>query len=137
VQRSFAVIPLAALQLSGSMAADRQSAVLYVIAHAGLQVTERDVRDIYLGSKGLSAGIRLAPMDNAQEQHDFLSRVLKLDAAKYNTLWTRKSFRDAQNPPPLRVNDADVVQAVTRIPGGIGYVRSVPPGILIIAKYPL
>jgi hypothetical protein len=61
--------------------------------------------------------------------------VLKLDVTKYNALWTRKSFRDALNPPPMQVNDAAVIQAVLRTPGGIGYVRGVPQGVAVVAKY--
>jgi hypothetical protein len=135
VQHRFAIALIAALQLSGSVAADRVSGEIYVIAHLGLQVTERDVRDIYLGEKELAVGIRLAPMDNANEQREFLATVLKLDVTKYNALWTKKSFRDALNPPPVRVNDADVIQTVMRIPGGIGYVRDAPQGVFVVAKY--
>jgi hypothetical protein len=136
VQRCFALILLAAMQLSGSVAADQVPAAIYVIAHPGLQVTERDVREIYLGEKELAVGIRLAPVDNANEQREFLAVVLKLDVTKYNALWTRKSFRDALNPPPMHINDAAVIQAVLRTPGGIGYVRGVPQGVVIVAKYP-
>jgi hypothetical protein len=131
------MVPIAAMQLSGSMAADRAAGEIYVIAHPGLQVTERDVRDIYLGEKELAAGIKLAPVDNANEQREFLATVLKLDVTKYNALWTKKSFRDALNPPPVRINDAEVIQAVMRTPGGIGYVRVAPPGVLVVAKYSL
>jgi hypothetical protein len=82
-------------------------------------------------------GIKLSPVDNASEQREFLATVLKLDLTKYNALWTKKSFRDALNPPPVRVNDADVIQAVLRTPGGIGSVRDAPKGVLVVAKYPL
>jgi hypothetical protein len=136
VQRRFALACLTAMQLFGSVAADQTPAGIYVIAHPGLQVTERDVCDIYLGEKELAVGIKLAPMDNANEQREFLAVVLKLDVTKYNALWTKKSFRDALNPPPMHVNDAEVIQAVMRAPGGIGYVRGVPQGVVVVAKYP-
>jgi len=136
VQRRFALVLIAAMQSIGSVAADQAPTGIYVIAHLGLQVTERDVREIYLGEKELAVGIRLAPVDNANEQREFLAVVLKLDVTKYNALWTKKSFRDALNPPPLHVNDAAVIQAVLRTPGGIGYVRGVPQGVVVVAKYP-
>jgi hypothetical protein len=136
VRRRFAMVLLAAMQLFRSVAADQTPAEIYVIAHPGLQVTERDVREIYLGEKELAVGIRLAPVDNANEQREFLAVVLKLDVTKYNALWTKKSFRDALNPPPMHVNDAAVIQAVLRSPGGIGYVRGVPQGVVVVAKYP-
>lgn len=110
---------------------------LYIIAHAGLHVSAADVADIYLGEKELAIGVQLEPMDNAGAQLEFLATVLKLDAKRYNALWTKKSFRDALNPPPLRGNDAEVVQAVKSSPGGIGYVSSPPTGVAIIAKYSL
>jgi len=56
---------------------------------------------------------------------------------RYNSLWTKKSFETPLNPPPVRINDADVILAVMRTPGGVGYVRVAPPGVLVVAKYPL
>jgi hypothetical protein len=110
---------------------------LYIIAHAGLHVSAADVADIYLGDKELATGVKLEPMDNAGAQLDFLATVLKLDVKRYNALWTKKSFRDAVNPPLLRGSDMEVLQAVRSTPGGIGYVSSPPTGVAIIAKYSL
>ena len=110
---------------------------IYVIAHTGLHVSAADVTDIYLGDKELATGVPLEPIDNADAQLNFLAVVLKLDLRRYNALWTKKSFRDALNPPLVRSNDVEVVQAVRSTPGGIGYVSSPPTGVAIIAKYSL
>jgi hypothetical protein len=122
--------PVAAIAASGTRE-------LYIIAHAGLHVSAADVADIYLGEKELATGVQLEPMDNAEAQLDFLATVLKLDVKRYNALWTKKSFRDALNPPLVRGSDVEVVAAVRSTPGGIGYVSTPPTGVAIIAKYSL
>ncbi|HEY7643009.1 MAG TPA: hypothetical protein VH814_24980 [Steroidobacteraceae bacterium] len=130
-------VAAAAFDTSAAAGADPGTRVLYVIAHTGLQVSANDVQDIYLGEKELATGIKLEPMDNADAQPEFLAIVLKIDAKRYNALWTKKSFRDALNPPAIRGGDLDVLQAVKRTPGGIGYISSPPVGVTIVAKYPL
>ena len=37
---------------------------------------------------------------------------VKLDAGKYESLWTKKSFRDGINPPASKGSDADIIAAV-------------------------
>ncbi len=132
---TIAAIQIIALHLSMCVAADAPSDTIYVIAHPGLRVTEKDVRGIFLGEKELADGIALVPLDNASEQRVFLARVLKFELTKYNAFWTKKSFRDALNPPAMRASDLDVIQAVIRDAGAIGYVRHPVAGVTIIARY--
>ena len=66
---------------------------IYVIANSdGLAAA--DVRDIFLGEKRVAGAVRLVPIDNSALQAEFLSKVLKLNSARYKTLWTKKSFRE-------------------------------------------
>ncbi len=133
--RTLAAIQIIGLHLAASVAADAPSDAIYVIAHPGLKVTEKDVRAIYLGEKELADGITLIPLDNASEQRVFLAVALKFELTKYNAFWTKKSFRDALNPPAMRASDLDVIQTVIRNAGAIGYVRHPAAGVTIVARY--
>jgi hypothetical protein len=128
------LIALLALAPPGSINTAALSEGIYVIGHSGLHLTAADVREVYLGEKELALGVRLSPVDNVSVQKQFLATFLKLEVRKYNILWAKKGFRDALNPPLVRANDAEVIQAVRSTPGGIGYVSSPPAGVDIIVK---
>ena len=93
------------------------------------------MRDIYLGEKQVAGGAKLVPLDNTAQQRDFLEKVLKLDASRYNALWIKKGFRDGLGTPAVKGGDAEVIAAVKATPGAIGYVSSAPADVKIIAKY--
>ena len=57
---------------------------------------------------------------------------MKMDAAKYNNIWTKKSFRDGLTPPAVKSSDIEVSEYVKRTPGAVGYVTSTPSGVTII-----
>lgn len=108
---------------------------VYVIAHPALDLPADEVRDVFVGEKQLAGGTRLVPMDNASLQKEFLDRTIKIDAAKYGAIWTKKGFRDGLNPPQVKAGDAEVIAAVKATPGAIGYVSSAPSGVKLIKKY--
>ena len=109
---------------------------VYVIANPAATVSAGDIKDIYLGEKQMSGSTKLVPVDNSAAQSEFLSKVLELDTGKYDSLWTKKSFRDGVNPPAVKSSDAEVISAVKANPGGIGYVSSAPPaGVTVIKKF--
>jgi hypothetical protein len=109
---------------------------VYVIANPTATVSAGDIKDIFLGEKQLSGSTKLAPMDNSAAQAEFLAKVMQLDAVKYDSLWTKKSFRDGVNPPAVKPSDADVINAVKASPGGVGYISSAPPpGVTVIKKF--
>lgn len=112
-----------------------QAGDVYVIAHNSVGLAEADVRDVFVGDKQIDGATKLVPMDNASLQKDFLDKVLKVDAAKYGNIWTKKGFRDGINPPAVKSGDAEVISAVKSTPGAIGYVSSAPAGVKIIKKY--
>jgi hypothetical protein len=99
-----------------------------VITNPTVTLSGDDVRDVYLGEKQVAGSVRLVPVDNASAQAAFLAQVIKLDATKYATAWTKKSFRDGLTAPPVKANDAEVIDFVKRTPGGVGYVGSAPAG---------
>ena len=107
-----------------------------VIANPGLNLTAGDIRDVFTGEKQLAGSTRLVPIDNAAAQADFLTKVLKMDPTKYQTTWTKKSFRDGVTAPAVKATDAEVVEFVKRSPGGIGYITGgAPSGVTIVSHF--
>ncbi|MDB6045800.1 MAG: phosphate transporter substrate-binding protein [Gammaproteobacteria bacterium] len=112
------------------------AADLYVICNPGVSIAAADVRDVFLGDKQFSGTVKLLPLDNAGAQQMFLQTVLKMDAAKYSTAWTKKSFRDGLNPPAVAGSDAEALAYVKRTPGACSYISlAAPTGVVVIAKY--
>ncbi len=109
---------------------------VYVVCNAGVSLQASDIRDVFVGEKSFAGTARLAPADNSAAQAAFLEKVMKLDARKYATLWTKKSFRDGANPPPLRATDAEAIAYVRATPGGCSYVLRAPAeGVTVVAKF--
>ena len=109
----------------------------FVIAHPSVSLSKDDVRDVYLGEKQFAESVKLVPVDNAAVQEQFLSRVLKMSAAKYETAWIKKSFRDGLAAPSMRASDAETVEFVRRTPGAVGYVAAAKPpaGVVVVTKF--
>jgi hypothetical protein len=118
---------LAALLVATShAAAPPASDVLYVICHPSVQVSEGDLRDVFLGDRQFAGDVRLTPVDNRAAQSVFLERVLKMTSAKYSTTWTKKSFRDGVNPPPVKGSNAETIEFVRHEVGACSYVTTAP-----------
>ncbi|MFM9967709.1 MAG: hypothetical protein ACKVQK_04795 [Burkholderiales bacterium] len=116
--------------------AQAQGTEIYVIAHASTPLSATDIREIYLGDKQFAGAAKLTPLDNASLQNGFLSKALKLTPEKYEKLWTKKSFRDALNPPAMRNSDKEIIDAVLRSPGSVGYISTPPPaGVRVVQKF--
>jgi ABC-type phosphate transport system substrate-binding protein len=125
-----AILALTALVPVLGMAAD-----VYVVANGNLELSPDEVRDVFLGDKQVAGNTKLVPLDNAALQKDFLDKGLKVDAAKYSTIWIKKGFRDGLNQPPVKGGDAEVLAVVKATPGAIGYVSSPPKDLKVIAHY--
>ena len=107
---------------------------LYVICHPGVKLQPGDVRDMFLGEKQFAGSVTLQPADNNAAQPAFLDKVLMMGAGKYATAWTKKSFRDGLNPPPVKGTDAEALDYVRRTSGACSYMSSAPgPGVVLIA----
>lgn len=116
------VVAAALLALAGGAA----HADLFVIANHATQITPGDIKDVFTGNKQFAGGTKLIPIDNGPVQEAFLAGALKMEASRYNTIWTKKSFREGLIPPTVKSGDSDVLDFVKRTPGAVGYV-SVPP----------
>jgi hypothetical protein len=126
-----------ACTLSALAAAADAGADVFLIANPRVELSSDEVRDVFLGEKLVANGVTLAPIDNSASQAEFLSKVMSLDAAKYSSIWTKKAFRDGLNPPVVKATDAEVIRNVSKIPGAVGYVTSIPSatGIKLIKKF--
>jgi hypothetical protein len=131
--RTCSLALLAGLTLAGWVPA--HAGDLYVICSPGVALQSSNVRDVFLGEKGFAGTVKLAPADNSAAQAAFFEKVLKLDASKYAGIWTKKSFRDGVNPPPVKTTDAEAIAYVKQTAGGCSYVSVVPgAGVTVIAK---
>jgi hypothetical protein len=128
--RSSAKLLLAALLCVGCAVAS--AADLYVICNSGAGLTAGDVRDLFLGEKQFAGALKLVPVDNSAAQLEFLEKVLKMNAAKYSTTWTKKSFRDGINPPLVTGSDAEALAYVKRTPGACSYVATPTPADVVV-----
>ncbi|MBI4985811.1 MAG: phosphate ABC transporter substrate-binding protein [Rhodocyclales bacterium] len=111
-------------------------AELYVVANPAVHLDDSDIKDVFKGEKQFAGAVKLVPIDNGAAQEIFLADVMRMDAARYNTIWTKKSFREGLIPPPVKSGDIEVISYVRRTPGAVGYVVSPPPnGVILIRKY--
>ena len=125
---------LAAMLATGSAVAVTSD--LYVVCNVNVALQPNDVRDVFIGEKSFAGSARLTPADNLAAQAAFLVRVVKVSANKYTNLWTKKSFRDGANPPPVKASDAETIAYVRQTPGACSYVQSVPPaGVKVVGKF--
>ena len=90
---------------------------------------------MFTGEKQVAGSTKLIPVDNGAVQEAFLSTALKMDSARYKTIWTKKSFREGMNAPAMKSGDTEVLDFVRKTPGAVGYVSSQPSGVNIIQKY--
>ena len=108
---------------------------VFVIAHPSVSLSPEELREVFVGDKQLAGSVKLVPMDNSAAQADFLSKVLKVDAAKYASIWAKKGFREGLTAPALRGSDAEVLSAVRSTPGAVGYVTKAPSDVKVIQKF--
>jgi ABC-type phosphate transport system substrate-binding protein len=109
---------------------------IYVIVNPGTKLTADDIRYVYTGEMDLAGSTKIRAYDNGMAKGEFLSKVLQIDAVKYDSLWTKKSFRDGATPPTLKNTDDDVIAAVKSTPGAVGYISSAPPaGVTLVKKF--
>jgi hypothetical protein len=128
------VLALAAASLL-ALASAARAGDLYVIANSGTTVSPEEVRDVFLGEKQFAGSVKLIPVDNAAAQDAFLAKVMKMEASKYTSSWTKKSFRDGVSPPAIKGGDAETIEFVKHTAGAVGYVGTSPAGVSVVAKF--
>lgn len=112
------------------------AADVYIIAHPSVNLTLPEIRDVYLGEKQFAGSVKLAPVDNAAVQGEFLAKAINMDPSKYASLWIKKGFRGGLAAPPIKSGDAEVISYVKNTVGAIGYISTPPPsGTQQLFKY--
>ena len=112
-----------------------QAPSLYLIGGQGVALSGGEIKEVYLGEKVFSGSVRLIPVDNTAARAAFLSKVIGMTANRYESIWTKKAFRDALNPPTVLSTDAQVVDFVKRTAGAVGYVSTPPSGVTVIQVF--
>jgi hypothetical protein len=130
--RFIAAAAAAAMALASASA---QAGDLFVVSGANVTLSADEVREVFLGDKQFAGSVKLAPVENGSLQADFQARVLKVDAARYASIWSKKGFREGLTPPPVRSSDADVINAIKANPGAVGYVSKPTPDVKVVQKY--
>ena len=126
---------LGTLLMAAAWAPRAHAGDVYIACSAGVTLSMTDIRDVFLGEKQFAGPVKLLPVDNGAAQTDFLEKVMKMDATKYTTAWTKKSFRDGSTPPSVKGGDGEVVEFLKHTPGGCGYLGAPPPaGLTLIGK---
>lgn len=111
------------------------AADLILICNKGISLSTADARDVYVGDKQVEGSTKLVPVDNASLQKDFLDKVVKVDSAKYASIWAKKGFREGLNPPAVKNSDAEVIAFVKANPGAVGYVSKASDDVKVVHKY--
>lgn len=107
-----------------------------VIAHPSVTLSANDIRDVYLGEKEFDGRLRIAPVDNAAAQEEFLAAVLQTNHRNYVARWARKTYREGLRAPPVMGGDAEVQRFVRSTPGAVGYLSgSAGAGVLVLHHY--
>lgn len=125
-----ALIASLAMSVGGAAHAD-----LFVISNSATTIAATEIKEVFTGEKQFAGSTKLIPIDNGPAQENFLSAALKMEAARYNTIWTKKSFREGLSPPSVKSGDTEVLDFVRKTPGAVGYVKTQPSGVNIIQKY--
>ena len=128
-------IPFIAAALLGAAAASSWAGDLFVVSHPSVTLSADEVREVFMGDKQFAGSVKLSPVENSSLQADFQAKVLKVDAARYASIWSKKGFREGLTPPPARATDADVLAAIKANPGTLGYVSKPTPDVKVIQKY--
>lgn len=107
-----------------------------VIVNPGTKITAKELRDIYFGEMAAADGVTLQLLDNAAVQEMFVTAVLKMSIAKYQSIWIKKAFRDGLIAPVVKSGDAGVIEFVKQTRGAVGYVDGpAPAGVKSILKF--
>ena len=108
---------------------------LYVIAHPGVELSEAQLKEVYLGERQFVGSIKLVPVDNTAAQNGFLNKVMSMDAAVYASLWIKKAFRAGLAAPEIKSGDAEIVSFIRKTPGSVGYVSAPIAGERVLLQY--
>lgn len=99
-----------------------------IIVNSGIGVSEvakDDLEGMYEGKKGNwgnGAKVVLVTQPDSPAHESFLKTYVGKSPAQFSTAWKKIVFTGKANAPVAAKSDADVVAAVAKTPGAIGYI---------------
>ena len=121
-----AIAAALALWLSGVGIAWADDLVVVVNSQAPVQqLTDKDVKEIYLGEKAYWGDVRIVPVgyvDGASIQNEFLDKVVNISENVYKTYWIKRIFREGGTPPKKAATPEEALSIISRNPGAVGFV---------------
>lgn len=105
--------------------AAKELAIIANKSFPAIVLTNKDIKEIYLGQREIIEGIRLKPVDQDYNQvirKAFMQRIIVLPVDAYSTYWSNRIFQRGGIPPILRKSSEEVVKTVVETDGAIGYV---------------
>ncbi|GEM_PF-2793351 len=89
-----------------------------------LEMTQKEIKDIYLGVKEQEKGVKLLPADQKDKKifGEFLSQFIDMSATSYKSHWIKKLFALGIAVPKVVDGPIEVIKYVSENAGAIGYV---------------
>ena len=89
-----------------------------------LEMTQKELKDIYLGVKEKERGVTLLPADQKDKKifGEFLSQFVGMSAASYKSHWVKKLFSLGAAVPKVVDGPIEMIKYVSENAGAIGYV---------------
>jgi hypothetical protein len=106
-------------------ASAKELALIVNKSFPAIVLTNKDIKEIYMGQREMIEGIRLRPVDQDYNQairKAFMQRIIILPVDAYTTYWNNRIFQRGGIPPVLRKNSEEVVKTVVETDGAIGYI---------------
>ena len=89
-----------------------------------LEMTQKELKDIYLGVKEKEREVTLLPADQKDKKifGEFLSQLVGMSAASYKSHWVKKLFSLGAAVPKVVDGPIEMINYVSENAGAIGYV---------------
>ncbi|MBI3398722.1 MAG: hypothetical protein HY026_05770 [Deltaproteobacteria bacterium] len=99
--------------------------IAVIVNEAGplTQISEADVREIYLGNIKFLGGAAIAPIHYSEGpvKDAFLASIVKMNSREYRLYWTKKVFQEGAPVPAVQNNFPLILLFVSKNKGAIGY----------------
>lgn len=108
-------------------AAEAQTSKVVIVVNEGgplITLSERDIRDIYLGEKRFHGGVKVQPINYGEGpvKDLFIAAIVKMTPKEYKLHWTRKIFQGGVTAPLIERRASEIVRFVAQEAGAIGYI---------------
>ncbi len=116
-----------AVFLTQAPAFSKTSKVVVVVKADGAlaDLTLKDIRSIYTGEKLYQGSNKIEPLLNGNDSvaSIFFKKILEKTKGQYKKIWNSKGFVDALVAPAVLPDSSDVLRAVYKNDGAIGFVE--------------